>query len=33
MSEPAREVDMEHFTAHRLRFVAEVQNTVELNEH
>ena len=24
---------MDHFTAHRLRFVAEVQSTVELNEH
>ncbi len=24
---------MHHFTAHRLRFVAEVQSTVELNEH
>jgi len=24
---------MNHFTAHRLRFVAEVQSTIELNEH
>jgi len=24
---------LEHFTAHRLRFVAQVQSTVELNEH
>jgi len=33
MSEPAREVDMEHFTAHCLRFVTEAQDTIELNEH
>ena len=24
---------MNHFTAHRLRFVTEVQHTIELNEH
>ena len=24
---------MDHSTAHRLRFVAQVQSTVELNEH
>jgi hypothetical protein len=24
---------MNHFTAHQLRFVAEVQHTIELNEH
>jgi hypothetical protein len=24
---------MNHFTAHRLRFVTEVQRTIELNEH
>jgi hypothetical protein len=24
---------MDRFTAHRLRFVAEVQTTIELNEH
>jgi len=24
---------MEHFTAHRLRIIADVQNTIELNEH
>jgi len=33
MSESAREVDMEHFTAHCLRCVAEAQDTIELNEH